>query len=497
MMSKRITLLNMISGIILQAFTILSGFILPKIILLFFGSDVNGLVSSLNQFLSYITLIEGGITGVIIANLYKPLVDNDSDRLSSIVVTSNIFFKKIGLIFIVYSISLALLHPFIFRANFDYFYVFTLTLILSLTLLVQYMFSLTLRCVLDADKKSYIVNFTQTIITFLNILLALVSAYIYPSIHILKLISGLLFVIQPIVYRKFIRDHYSIDWNAKTNNDLIKERWNGFAVNLAAFIHNSADVTILTIFTNLKIVSIYSIYCLVANGIKQLINASVSGISHTVGRSYAKKDYKEVNRKLNLYEYVVFVLVFFISTIACLLIVPFVQLYTKGVTDANYYQPIFGVLLIISEALYLIKIPHLSLAYSSNSFKEITIPAFIEAFLNIIISILLVKFWGLIGVAFGTIAGMLYRMFFHVRFTKKLLPGRGQKIFYKKFLLFSITSILGVIICKKYVQFGEISFSSLLINGIIYSLIIGGMYLCLSIICFNDEIKFFVKYLKR
>ena len=92
---------------------------------------------------------------------------------------------------------------------------------------------------------------------------------------------------------------------------------------------------------------------------------------------------------------------------------------------------------------------------------------------------------------------MLYRMFFHVRFTKKLLPGRGQKIFYKKFLLFSITSILGVIICKKYVQFGEISFSSLLINGIIYSLIIGGMYLCLSIICFNDEIKFFVKYLKR
>ncbi|KFN85832.1 hypothetical protein B279_07540 [Streptococcus equinus ATCC 33317] len=95
MMSKRITLFNMISGIILQAFTILSGFILPKIILLFFGSDVNGLVSSLNQFLSYITLIEGGITGVIIANLYKPLVDNDSDRLSSIVVTSNIFLKKL------------------------------------------------------------------------------------------------------------------------------------------------------------------------------------------------------------------------------------------------------------------------------------------------------------------------------------------------------------------------------------------------------------------
>ena len=62
----------MISGMVLQFFTLVSGFILPKIILTCFGSEVNGLVSSLNQFLSYITLVEGGITGVIIANLYKP-----------------------------------------------------------------------------------------------------------------------------------------------------------------------------------------------------------------------------------------------------------------------------------------------------------------------------------------------------------------------------------------------------------------------------------------
>lgn len=74
-MKNKATLLNMISGLILQLFTLVSGFILPKIILIYFGSEVNGLVSSLNQFLSYITLVEGGITGVIVANLYKPIVD--------------------------------------------------------------------------------------------------------------------------------------------------------------------------------------------------------------------------------------------------------------------------------------------------------------------------------------------------------------------------------------------------------------------------------------
>ena len=71
---SKVTLINIISSLTLQVVTVISGFIIPKIILTNFGSSVNGLVSSLNQFLSYITLIEGGITGVVLANLYKPLI---------------------------------------------------------------------------------------------------------------------------------------------------------------------------------------------------------------------------------------------------------------------------------------------------------------------------------------------------------------------------------------------------------------------------------------
>ena len=102
-MKNKATLLNMISGLVLQFFTLVSGFILPKIILTCFGSEVNGLVSSLNQFLSYITLVEGGITGVIIANLYKPIVEQDNNKISSVLVTADRFYKKIGALFIGFS----------------------------------------------------------------------------------------------------------------------------------------------------------------------------------------------------------------------------------------------------------------------------------------------------------------------------------------------------------------------------------------------------------
>ena len=101
-MKNKITLLNSISALFLQVVTIISGFIIPKIILLYFGSAVNGLVSSISQFLSYIALIEGGVTGVIYASLYKPLLDNDKTKISRILVTSKIFYRRIGYIFMAY-----------------------------------------------------------------------------------------------------------------------------------------------------------------------------------------------------------------------------------------------------------------------------------------------------------------------------------------------------------------------------------------------------------
>lgn len=496
-MKNKVTLLNMISGLILQFFTLISGFTLPKIILTCFGSEVNGLVSSLNQFLSYITLVEGGITGVIVANLYKPIVEQDNNKISSVLVTADRFYKKIGALFIAYSVILSIIYPLHFKTEFTFSYVCSLTLILSLTLLIQYMYSLTLRTLLNADKKGYVVNFTQTLIVIFNVLFALISVFIYPSIHVLKLISGSLFLLQPLIFNRYVKKNYKIDWKVEPDNSLIKSRWNGFAINLAAFIHNSTDVTVLTFLANLKTVSIYSVYSLVSSGIKQMINACLSGIAHTVGQAYAKKNWKELNQKLDIYEYIVLILVFFLFTVTALLITPFVQLYTKDIVDTDYNQPLFGFLLVLAEALYLIKLPHLNLAYSANKFKEITVPAYIEAMLNIMISVALVKWIGLIGVTIGTIVGMTYRMVFHVYYTSKIVPGRAQCIFYRKLFLFAAGAGGGFVFCYKLLPLQTVTVGSWIVHAIFYCVVMGAILLAISILFFQNEMKFFWKYVKR
>lgn len=495
-LTNKVTLINVISSLLFQILTIINGFIIPRLILSYFGSDVNGLTTSISQFLTYISLIEGGITGIIMASLYKPLYEKDYSKISSIVNTANSFYRKIGSIFILYSIIIAILYPLIFDINFSFIYVFLLTIILSISLFVQYMFSLTAKTLLNADKKVYIVSLTQSIILIINIILAFISVKIYPSIHMLKFISGILFIFQPIIFNSYIKKHYDLNKKSPKDKNLLKSRWDGFAINIAAFIHNGTDIAILTIFTDLYTVSIYGVYALVCTGIKQIINSITTGINPTIGEAYAKNNTSELNDKMDIYEYIILVLVFLMFTIGGLLITPFVMIYTNGIKDTNYYQPIFGVLLLISEAVYLIKNPHLNLAYSANKFKDIKIPAFIEALLNIFLSIILVSKFGLNGVAIGTLVAMTYRMVFQINYTSKLIKDRKQTAFYKKIFIFVITTILGLVVCN-FIPKTQYNIMSWLIHGIIYLIIFLSLYFIISLMFFKNELKYFKKYLFR
>ncbi|MDE5539332.1 MAG: polysaccharide biosynthesis C-terminal domain-containing protein, partial [Bacilli bacterium] len=445
---KHVTIWNAITSLLLQLITILSGFIIPRLILRTFGSEVNGLISSLNQFLNYVTLLEGGISSVILASLYKPLYEKDSDKISSVVKTTQQFYKKLAMIFIGYTLLLAILYPIIFSLSFSYQYVFSLTLILSINIFVQYNFSASWKLLLNADKKVYIVSLIQIILIILNTVLFAILINLFPNIHFLKLITASVYLLQPICFHRFVKKYYQIDPNVKEDEKLLKSRWDGFGISIAAFIHKNTDIAILTFFTNLKVVSIYSVYNLVTNGLRLIITSFSAGIIPTMGHLYAKNNKEELNQLFSFYEYIIFLGTFFFFTVGALLITPFVLLYTKNVTDINYYEPIFGLLLILSEAIFCIKEPFVNIAYSAGKFKEIKKHAYIEAGLNIVISIILVNMYGLIGVAIGTLIAMTYRTAYHIIYLKSNILKRSLWKFMKKLICFSVITALGVLLCK-------------------------------------------------
>lgn len=57
-MRSRKALKNILSSLFLQFITMICGLILPRAIIGKYGSNVNGLITSITQFLTYITLLE-------------------------------------------------------------------------------------------------------------------------------------------------------------------------------------------------------------------------------------------------------------------------------------------------------------------------------------------------------------------------------------------------------------------------------------------------------
>lgn len=440
---------NIITSLLCQIVTIIYGLLVPRLILGAFGSEVNGLVSSISQFLNYITLLEGGLSGVIMAALYKHLAEKDSMRVSAIINATNQFFRRIAVIFVGYMLIVATLYPLFVHTSFSWGFVASLAVIIGITLFIQYFFSLSLRLLINADQRGYVVFSAQIVFTIINFIFTIIVINIYPEIHVLKIANAIAYCIQPIVFATYVNKNYKLDKNIPPDKTAISQRWDGFGQNLAYFIHTNTDVVVLTIFCTLLDVSVYSVYFMVIGSLKNLVMSISSAVVPSIGNTLASGDTNKINEAFDIYETGINLITTFAFACGIVLIVPFVNIYTAGINDTNYIQPVFGILLMIAEAIYCYRDPYVSIAYASGKFKETAKYAYIEAISNILISVVLVIRFGLVGVAVGTFVSMCYRLIMHVIYAKKNIIYRPISKFVANFSRSAV--ILGICVVLAFV----------------------------------------------
>ena len=103
---KKKTIKNIIFSLLTQIICIICGFVVPKLMIQKYGSETYGLVTSITQFLAYITLFESGIGLVTKSALYKAIASKNKKEISSILHYTQKFFNKILLIFVFYIVIL-------------------------------------------------------------------------------------------------------------------------------------------------------------------------------------------------------------------------------------------------------------------------------------------------------------------------------------------------------------------------------------------------------
>lgn len=495
MRSKK-AIYNIVSTLVLQVVIVLYGFIVPKIIINKFGSDVNGLISSITQFLAYISLLESGFGPVVKAALYKPIANKDKKTIAGILKTSEKFFKTIAYIFLVYIILLSIFYPLLVSNNFGYLYTISLIIIIAISTFAEYFFGMTYKLYLQADQRTYVISIIQILTYFFSTILIIVMAKLGMNIQVIKLVSGVIFVLRPILQNLYVKKKYQFDLENNNKYEL-KQKWDGLAQHIAAVIHGNTDVTILTFFCKLSEVSVYSVYYLVVKGVKSIIQAFSSGIDASFGDMIAKGEHDNLNRKFGMYEVAYFTVCTIVFSCTMVLIVPFVRVYTKGITDANYVRYLFGYLIVISEYIWAIRLPYSSITLAAGHFKETRVGAWVEAITNIVVSLIFVKKFGIIGVTIGTIVGMTIRTIEFVFHTNKYILKRNIFVNLKKISLIILETIIIAFLANKFSIFTKVSYFSFILNAIVILVISSAVTLAINSLFYKSEFKSLINVFKR
>lgn len=478
---------NTISSFILQITTIICGFILPRLILQSFGSEVNGLVNSITQFLALISFLELGVGSVVQSSLYKPLVDNNNEQISKVIVSAGKFFKRLAQIFMVYIIILMIVYPVIAKQNFGWVYSASLIAAISISSLAQYYFGIVDNLLLTADQRGYIQYTAQTVTLVLNTCACAILIHLGAAIHIVKLTTSLIFLLRPVVLRTYVNKNYHLNRKISYQDEPIKQKWNGVLQHIAAVVLDSTDSIVLTTLATLSEVSIYSVYNLVLYGVKQMFMSMTSGIRSLIGELLVKQKNSELEKVFGWTEWTIHTGTIFVFGSTGMLILPFVQVYTKGIYDVNYIQPLFAVLITMAHAAHCLRLPYNIMILAGGHYKQTQHNYIIATLINIIISIISVKSWGLVGVAIGTLAAMTYQTIWMAVYNSKNFLNWPLRRFVKQVLVDLCTVVLGII-CTRWLHLRNENYLSLVILAVEVAVIWGGLILLVNSLFYKDKI---------
>lgn len=484
--------LNILFAIILQLVTFVRGLILPYKIIPAYGSDINGLVSSITQFLTYISLLEAGVGTIFRSSLYKPLADGDIDKVSGVINEQKRFYRKIGLVFVFYVIALCFIYPLIAKTKISTEYIVSFILILSISTFAEYFISLPYVSLLSADQKvriSYIVSIVYTIV---NILVALFWVWLKADIRLIYLSMCVIGLLRPLFYWLYVKKHYNLSKTAAPDASALKQRWNGMVHHVSYYVHTNTDSAILTIFVGTSMVSVYNAYGAIIFGMERLITSVSAGTAAGIGNVLVGGDKKTIDRTVDLFEFVQSAATTVLFTITALMIMPFIKLYSAHITDVNYIYPEFAYVLVCAEAIYCFRCIYSTISTNANKFKETQLGAILECVVNLVLSLILTLAcgMGLLGIAIGTLAGMFVRYLAEVLFLSKNVINRSVLKAFKSLLVNACIAAVSILICHFALNYDTInSLSNWIIFAIISSFVVIAVAIPVYLIFNNSEMK--------
>jgi len=408
-MNKKTVIQNLIVATLTQLITLILGMILPRLILIAWGSEYNGLLSSVTNILRYLSLLEAGFNTATLQALYKSVGQDDQEQTSIVIRTSQHYYQRISVIYALMVLVISVGYPLIVKSEIPYWETFIIIVLQGAVGVINFAFRAAHQQLLNAEGKYYVISLITLLTTVLTYAAKILSIGYFNSVVIMQVMSVLVIIVQVTIYAIYFNRRYKwLDKNARIDESLLENRKYYFTQQIAGLIFNSTDTFVLSIFCGLKVASVYATYNLVYTALAQIISLIRGSTSFVLGQSF-HKDETFFKRVYDAYSAMQSMIGGVMASISMVLIINFIQLYTEGINDVNYVDFIAALLFSFNLMLECSRGASLASANIAGKAPDTTWRYILEAAINLISSLILVNFVGMKGVLLGTSIAGLYR----------------------------------------------------------------------------------------
>lgn len=499
---KKSSFKNMITAVSSNVLTIIVGLVAQAVFIKILGSEYLGLNGLFSNVISMLGIVELGMGSAIIYNMYKPIAEENHEKIKSLMQ----FYKKsYRIITLIISIIGIMIIPFIkyivdiesVTVGINVYLVYILFL---LETICSYILSYK-RSMLYADQKEYITNIIHMGYTILVNTMQLTFLYFTHDYYLYLIIKVMMRLVENIVISSYVNRRYSylLDNNvtkldSKTEKDIFQKIKALFFHKIGTFIVSGTDNIIISKYLGLVTVGLYSNYYMIINAVQTVINHIIQATRASVGNLLVTES---KTKQFDIFNKIRFVN-FWISCFSSICIFVIMDSFITIWIGYKFVLPT-KVLLVLVINFFIVSSRSTYGAFkeAAGIFYEDRFVPIIESILNIVLSIIFVKKFGLMGVFMGTIAsGLVLWCYSYPKYVYNKLFGRKISDYIKETIYYFIIFIL--IAGFTYSLAILISFDNVylqFISNVLIALIVPNVIMLL-LFSKDENFKYFINMLK-
>lgn len=448
------SVMNIKVGIVFYALSLFLAFFSRKIFLDCLGAEFIGLTGMLMNIMSFLSVAELGIGTSIVYFLYKPLQEDNYEKINEVISMLAFLYRCIGFIIGGTGLVISLFFPWWFD---------NLTIGLPLVYFAFYSFLATSmagyifnykQLLVSANQKQYLVNAYFQTIAIMQSLTQIFLAWHYHNLW-LWIVVGLIFTLIGIIAFNYrIRQLYP--WlqislkngheNLKRYPEVLRKTRQIFVQKIKDFILYRSDEILVGIFVSVVQVAYYGNYTIIINKLSFLINILSDGMNAGIGNLIAEGD--DQNTMKVFWELTA--IRFFITGIVIFGLLLFLQPFVTCWFGTSYRLSDLVVYLLILNIFIFLSRGVVEMYISAHGLFSDVWAAWTELIINITVSLCLAPLYGIVGILLGKIFSVFFIAIFwkpYFLFSKGLnkkvsIYWRGMIPYYTFFFLFTTITLI-------------------------------------------------------